>query len=128
MDLQTSKKENDEKLISWESSLLYITLPPDEIYKQWAFFYLIWKIYDKVVQNLILILTFSGTGGFWSHDILKHPNVVARAVRNKVSPTVLASITEGLIQATGGDPSKVDLSYTTAYRNQKIALEEVTLI
>ena len=38
-----------------------------------------------------------GTDGFWSHNILKHPSVVARAVRNKVTPTAFTSITESLI-------------------------------
>ena len=66
-----------------------------------------------------------GTDGFWSHNILKHPSVVARAVRNKVTPTALASITESLIEATGGDPSKVDLSYSIAYRHQNLVVEKV---
>ena len=58
----------------------------------------------------------TGTEAFWPHDVMKSPAVVETAVRNKISPTVLASITHSFITATGGDHSKVNLDFSTAYR------------
>jgi len=55
----------------------------------------------------------TGTSGFWTPHILKSPAVVATAVRNNVTPTALAVLTHSLISATGGDPSKVYLNYST---------------
>ena len=58
----------------------------------------------------------TGTVGFWPCDILKSPEVVQTAMRNHISPTVLTALTKSYIKATGGDPSKITLSYSTAYR------------
>ena len=58
----------------------------------------------------------TGTSAFWAHDILKSPVVVETAVRNHVSPTVLSALTHAYVTATGGDHTRVNLSYRTAYR------------
>ena len=61
----------------------------------------------------------TGTSGFWTPTILKSPAVVAAAVRNNVTPTALAALTHSLISATGGDPSKVYLNYSTVWKYKK---------
>ena len=58
----------------------------------------------------------TGTSVFFSHDILKSPDVVSTATRNNVTPTALSEIAKSLISVGGGDPDKVCLNYSTAYR------------
>ena len=58
----------------------------------------------------------TGTPAFWPHDILRSPEVVETAVRNKITPTQLASLTHSMIKATSGDHTKVNLHYKTAYK------------
>ena len=58
----------------------------------------------------------TGTWIFLSHDILKSPDVVSTATRNNVTPTALSEIVKCLISAGGGDPGRVCLNYSTAYR------------
>lgn len=58
----------------------------------------------------------TGSSAFWHHDVLKNPNVIQEAVRNNISIPALTNITRTLIKATEGDHSKVNLSYTQAYR------------
>ena len=58
----------------------------------------------------------TGTPGFWPHNILKSPEIVESSVRNKITPTALADIAHSFIAATSGDPDKVNLDYTSAYR------------
>ena len=53
---------------------------------------------------------------FLSHDILKSPDVVSTATRNNVTPTALSETVKYLISADGGDPGRVCLNYSTAYR------------
>ena len=68
----------------------------------------------------------TGTEGLWQHDVLKSPVVVECAMRNKISPTALASITRALICATGGDPSRANLHFSTAYRYKMEAAVSIT--
>ena len=58
----------------------------------------------------------TGTTVFIPHNILKSPKVIETAVRNKITPTALSSLFHSIICAMSGDSSRVDLSYTTAYR------------
>ena len=58
----------------------------------------------------------TGTTAFWPHNVLKSPVVVETAIRNNVSSTALSALAQSLIQATSGDPTKVNLHYKTAYK------------
>ena len=42
--------------------------------------------------------------------------IVELAVRYKITPTVLANVAHSFIEATSGDPERVNLDYTSAYR------------
>ena len=57
-----------------------------------------------------------GTTIFVSHDVLKHPSVVSSATRNKLSATAIADTLRTLITVCGGDPSSVNLHYSSAHR------------
>ena len=59
-----------------------------------------------------------GTSGYFPHDILRRPKVVALAARLKMTPAQQAAYTEALIAETGGDPSAVSSSYATADRSR----------
>ena len=57
-----------------------------------------------------------GTPGFFTHDVAKHPAVVESCVRNNISPAAQSDLFHSMIIATGGDPKKVTLHYTSLYR------------
>ena len=57
-----------------------------------------------------------GTTIFVPHDVLKHPAVVSSATRNKLSATAIADTLRTLITVCGGDPSSVNLHYSSAHR------------
>lgn len=58
----------------------------------------------------------TGTYVFISHDLLKHPTLVSTYMRNQVSTTAMASILRDIITIGGGDPTAVNLSYSSGYR------------
>lgn len=57
-----------------------------------------------------------GTTIFVPHDVLKHPAVVSSATRNKLSATAIADTLRTLITVCGGDPSSVNLHFSSAHR------------
>jgi len=58
----------------------------------------------------------SGVTVFIPHDVLKHPILSSALTRNNITPTVAARTIHCLIEACNGDPSKVNLSYSSATR------------
>ena len=58
----------------------------------------------------------TGQNLFIPPDVLSLPTLNSCAARNKISPTVLASLTSSLISGCGGDPNKFNLSYGYSYR------------
>ena len=58
----------------------------------------------------------TGTTVFIPHDILKSPQVVSAATRNKITPTALSAAITTVIDACGGNTSAVNLHWSTAYR------------
>ena len=58
----------------------------------------------------------TGTNLHVPHDVLKSPIIVSALTRNKITPTKASSLLSAIISACDGDPSKVSLNYTTAYR------------
>ena len=60
-----------------------------------------------------------------SPEILKNPSVVECFVRNNISPTAAAAAVETIIKASGGDTSKVKLSYSSSYRYRLQAAQEM---
>ena len=58
----------------------------------------------------------TGTNLHVPHDVLKSPIIVSALTRNKITPTKASSLLTAIISACDGDPSKVSLNYTTAYR------------
>ena len=69
--------------------------------------------------------TRTGTAAFIPHDILKSPKVVSLATRMKLSPAQQAAFTQAIIQESGGDTSKVSVSYATADRSRRTVGEEI---
>ena len=49
-------------------------------------------------------------------NILKSPQLVSTAVRNNISPTALSATMHSLITSCKGDPSKLNLHHSQAYR------------
>ena len=58
----------------------------------------------------------TGSPAFWPPDVLKHPEVVEAATRNKITATQLSAVTHALVYATSADPSKLNLNARTAYK------------
>jgi len=69
--------------------------------------------------------TRTGTAAFVPHDILKSPKVVSLATRMKLSPAQQAAFTQAIIEESGGDTSKVSVSYATADRSRRTVSEEI---
>jgi len=69
--------------------------------------------------------TRTGTAAFIPHDILKSPKVVSLATRMKLSPAQQAAFTQTIIQESGGDTSKVSISYATADRSRRTVVGEI---
>jgi len=69
--------------------------------------------------------TRTGTAAFIPHDILKSPKVVSLATRMKISPAQQAAFTKAIIEESGGDTSKVSVSYATADRSRRTVNEEI---
>ena len=61
-------------------------------------------------------LVKTGQTLFIPPNVLSLPEVNSCATRNKISPTVMASITSSIISGIGGDPNKFHLSYGYSYR------------
>ena len=53
---------------------------------------------------------------FIPHDILKRPQIVAFATRNKLSKAIASGFIQELMSECGADPSKVSLSHISAFR------------
>ena len=67
-----------------------------------------------------------GTTATIPHDILKKSIVVETALRNNISPTAAAELTRSIICASsGGDVSKVSLSYNASYKYRTEAVAEI---
>ena len=66
-----------------------------------------------------------GTPVFVPHDILRNRDVVATAVRNKISPTALSATVRTVIQVCGGDNAAVSIHPSTSYRHRVHASEEI---
>ena len=58
----------------------------------------------------------TGTNIHVPHDVLKSPAIVSALTRNKITPTKASTLLSVFISACNGDPSKVSLNYSTAYR------------
>ena len=56
----------------------------------------------------------SGTAAFIPHNILKSPKLVSLATRMRITPSQQSAFVETLIEESGGDTSKVALSYAPA--------------
>ena len=67
--------------------------------------------------------TKDGTNIFVPHDILSDPSLVAFETRSHSSVTHTIGFLGTLIEKCGGDKSKVNLSYTHAYRCRVSAVE-----
>lgn len=61
----------------------------------------------------------TGTTIFIPHDILSHPKMVEMNARLQITPTQQAGFLETLLEATGGDATKIALSYATADRARR---------
>jgi hypothetical protein len=66
-----------------------------------------------------------GTAAFIPHDILKSPKLVSLATRMKLSPAEQAAYTEAIIEESGGDKSKISISYATADRSRRKVGEKI---
>ena len=58
----------------------------------------------------------TGTTIFIPHDIFKKPGFVSNQIRNGITPTAAAASLHSLIETCDGDPSRVNLSYSTVQR------------
>jgi hypothetical protein len=66
-----------------------------------------------------------GTAAFISHDILENPKLVSLATRIKLSPAEQAAYTQAIIEESGGDNSKIAVSYATADRSRRKVAEKI---
>ena len=69
---------------------------------------------------------FTGSPAFWPHNVLQSPQVIETAVRNSISSTALCEVTRTLVEATGGDPKAVVLSYASTYRYRLAAFNTIS--
>ena len=58
----------------------------------------------------------TGQNLFIPHNVLNHPLVVANALRNNISPTVLSSLFHDIILSVNGDPDRFSISYSSLHR------------
>ena len=63
--------------------------------------------------------TKTGENLFIPPNILHHPEVQSTAIRNKISPTALSSITASIISSCGGDIGKFPTSYAQTVKLKK---------
>lgn len=66
-----------------------------------------------------------GTAAFIPHDILKNPRLVSLAARMKLSPAEQAAYTQAIVEESGGDSSKIAVSYATADRSRRKVTENI---
>jgi len=71
-------------------------------------------------------VTRTGTTAFIPHNILKSPKIVSLATRMKLSPSQQAAFTQAIIEESGGDASKVSVSYATADRSRRTVNKEIS--
>ena len=55
-------------------------------------------------------------------DILNSPEIMANAGRNNLSSTVISSLMHDIITEAFGDPTRVNLCHSTAYRYAIVSL------
>ena len=71
---------------------------------------------DKTEEMKHRRLKKTGQTLFIPPNVLSLKEVNSCAARNKISPTVMASLTSSIISGCGGDPNKFNLSYGYSYR------------
>lgn len=66
-----------------------------------------------------------GTPAFIPHDILRSPKLVSIAARMKMTPTQQAAFTKAIIKESGGDSSKVTISYASCDRARRTGASDI---
>ena len=69
--------------------------------------------------------TKTGTTAFIPGDILKTPKLVSVATRMKISPAQQSALIGTLIEEAGGDPEKVNLSYSYSDKSRRQVADDI---